>query len=96
MSKILIIGVGGCGRRALIKMKDAGISNVSYITFGDYGDEEEAKEHDIPHFNLIEMNNLDGISNTDNPKVFEWLAENSKNKIKEIIEYFLNEDANEL
>lgn len=89
MSKILIIGVGDSGRKSVIKMKEAGIPNANYITFNDFGGREEAKEHDIPHYNLIAMNGLSGISCTDNPKVFAKLAENVKDQIKEIIEEHL-------
>ena len=78
MSKILIIGVGDSGLKAIIKMKENGIPNANYITFSNYYGREEAKEHDIPHYDLIEMNELPGISSTDNPKVFAKLAENVK------------------
>ena len=89
MSKILIIGVGGGGRKAIIKMKEAGIPNADYITFDGFGGKEEAKEHDIPHYNLIEMNGLQNIPYTNNPKVFTELAENVKDQIKGIIEEHL-------
>ena len=48
MSKILIIGVGGGGRKSIIKMKEDGIPNADYITFNGFDGKEEAKEHDIP------------------------------------------------
>ncbi len=89
MSKILIIGVGGGGRKSIIKMKEDGIPNADYITFNGFDGKEEAKEHDIPHYNLIEMNGLQNIPCTHNPKVFEELAENVKDQIKEIIKEHL-------
>lgn len=89
MSKILIIGVGDSGLKSIIKMKKAGINNADYITFNDFDGTEEAKEHNIHHYNLIEMNGLSGISQTDNPKVFAELTENVKDKIKEIIKEIL-------
>ena len=89
MSKILIIGVGGSVRKSIIKMKEDGIPNADYITFNCFDGKEEAKEHDIPHYNLIEMNGLSGISNTHNPKIFAELAENVKDQIKEIIKEHL-------
>lgn len=90
MSKILIIGVGGGGgRKSIIKMKEAGIPNADYITFNGFDGKGEAKEHNIPHYNLIEMNRLQNISYTNNPKVFAELAENVKDQIKEIIKEHL-------
>lgn len=96
MSKILIIGVGSGGRKSIIKMKEAGIPNADYITFNCFDGKEEAKEHDIPHYNLIEMNGLSGISSTHNPKIFAKLAENVKDQIRGIMEYNFNKDANGL
>lgn len=102
MSKILIIGVGDGGRNAVQRMKEIGIPDANYITFGclreDYVDGEFKQalpNSDIPHYNLITMNGL-GISNTDNPKVFAELAENAKDQIRGIIEYSFNKDANGL
>lgn len=89
MSKILIIGVGGGGRKSIIKMKEDGIPNADYITFNGFDGREEAKEHGIPHYNLIQMNGLPCIPCTYNPKVYAELAENVKDKIKEIIKEHL-------
>lgn len=36
MSKILIIGVGGAGANTVKHMKEVGIPNAEYITFGGY------------------------------------------------------------
>ena len=89
MSKILIIGVGEGGRDTVQRMKEIGIPDADYITFGDFSEEVEAKKHDIPHYNLITMNELSGISPTDNPMVFARLAKNVKDQIKEIIKEHL-------
>lgn len=77
--------VDGGGRKSIIKMKEDGIPNADYITFNGFDGKEEAKEPDIPHYNLIEMNGLRNISYTNNPKVFAELAENVKDQIREII-----------
>ena len=89
MSKILIIRVGEGGRDTQQRIKEIGIPDADYITFGDFSEEVEAKKHDIPHYNLITMNELSGISPTDNPMVFARLAKNVKDQIKEIIEEHL-------
>ena len=56
MSKILVIGVGGAGRETVKHMKEVGIPDADYITFGDF--ENDARK-DIPHYNLITMNGFD-------------------------------------
>ena len=94
MSKILIIGVGGGGRKSIIKMKEDGIPNADYITFNGFDEKEEAKEHDIPHHNLIEMNGLQNIPYTNNPKVFAELAENTKDQIRVVLKNNFIKDAN--
>lgn len=86
MSKILIIGVGEGGCNTVQRMKEIGIPDANYITFGCLRDEPNS---DVPHYNLITMNGLSGISNTNNPKVFAELAENVKDQIKEIIKEHL-------
>lgn len=93
MSKILIIGVGEGGCNTVQRMKEIGIPDANYITFGCLRDEPNS---DVPHYNLITMNGLSGISNTNNPKVFAELAENVKDQIREILEYSFNKDANGL
>lgn len=65
MSKILVIGVGGAGRETVKHMKDTGIPEADYITFGKFEDDDERK--DIPHYNLIHMNGHCGISPTHRP-----------------------------
>lgn len=97
MSKILIIGVGDGGCNTIQRMKEIGIPDVNYITFGclrnDFFErdlfERDLPNSDVPHYNLITMNGLSGISNTNNPKVFAELAENVKDQIKEIIKEHL-------
>ena len=89
MSKILVIGVGGAGRETVKHMKDTGIPEADYITFGKFEDDDERK--DIPHYNLITMNGHCGISPTHRPSVFKHLAENVEDDIREILEYHINE-----
>lgn len=103
MSKILIIGVGGGGRNTVQRMKEIGIPDANYITFGgfreDYVDGEFKQalpNSDIPHYNLIEMNGLQSIPHTNNPKVFAELAENAKDQIRAVLENSFNKDANGL
>lgn len=88
MSKILVIGVGGAGRNTVKRMKEVGIPDADYITFGDFNGDDERK--DIPHYNLIHMNGLHGISPTHRPSVFKHLAENVEDDIREILEYHIN------
>lgn len=93
MSKILVIGVDEGGCNTVQRMKEIGIPDANYITFGCLRDEPNS---DVPHYDLIAMNGPSGISNTDNPKVFAELAENVKDQIREILEYSFNKDANGL
>ena len=92
MSKILVIGVGGAGRETVKHMKDTGIPEVAYITFGNFENDERK---DIPHYNLITMNGHFGISPTHRPSVFKHLAENAEDEIREILEYHINESNSE-
>ena len=89
MSKILVIGVGGVRRENVKHMKEIGIPEADYITFGKFEDCDERK--DIPHYNLITMNGHCGISPTKDPRVFKHLAENVEDDIRDILEYHLNE-----
>lgn len=91
MSKILVIGVGGAGRETVKHMKDTGIPEADYITFGNFENDER---RDIPHYNLITMNGHCGIFPTNRPSVFKHLAENVEDDIREILEYHLNESNN--
>ncbi len=93
MSKILVIGVGGAGRETVKHMKDIGIPEADYITFGGFEDDDERR--DIRHYNLITMNGHCGISPTNRPSVFKYLAENVEDDIREILEYHVNESDNE-
>lgn len=88
MNKILIIGVGSAGANTVKRMKEIGIPNADYITFGRYRDEIS----DIPHYNLITMNGYDSISNAVKAKEWRELAENAKDEIGEIIESYLNQE----
>jgi hypothetical protein len=69
-------------------MREIGIPDADYITFGDFGGDEERK--DIPHYNLITMNGHCGISPTNRLSVFIHLAENVEDDIREILEYHIN------
>ena len=75
MSKILVIGVGGAGRETVKHMKDKGIPEAEYITFGNFENDERK---DIPHYNLITMNGFDGLSPSRDPNRSKRLAENVK------------------
>ena len=97
----MIIGVGGGGRNTVQRMKEIGIPDANYITFGCFRDdfvngkfEQALPNSDIPHYNLITMNGLSSISTTHNPKVFEKLAENAKDQIRAVLENSFNKDAN--
>ena len=69
-------------------MKDIGIPEAEYITFGGFEDCDERK--DIPHYNLIMMNGFDGLSPSRNPNRSKRLAENVEDDIREILEYHIN------
>ena len=95
MGKILIIGVGNGAREAVKHMKDVGIPEANYITFGTgvWGRDDEKSE--IPHYDLIRMNGYNGISPGWGSEEFEYLAENVKDDIREILEYHINGVNNE-
>ena len=88
MSKILVIGVGGAGRETVKHMKEIGMPEADYITFGGFEDCDERK--DIPHYNLITMNGHCGISPTHRPSVFKHFAENVEDDIREFLEFHIN------
>ena len=89
MNKILVIGVGGAGRETVKHMKDTGILEADYITFGKFEDCDERRN--IPHYNLITMNGHCGISPTNDSRIFKRLAENVEDEIREILQYHLND-----
>ena len=93
MSKILIIGVGDAGRNTVKHMKDSGMPDTDFVTFGAFEDCDG--RNDIPHYNLITMNGHCGISPTHRPDVFKHFAENVEDEIREILEYHINESNNE-
>lgn len=86
--KILCIGVGGAGTNVINRMKDIGVPNAEFLTFGGYSDDYSHPE--IPHYNLIEANELDSLPNSSDPQVFENLANNVADDIKEVLLYHLN------
>lgn len=86
--KILCIGVGGAGTNVINRMKDIGVSNAEFLTFGGYRDDYSHPE--IPHYNLMEVNEIDSLPNGSGPKVFERLANNVADDIKEVLLYHLN------
>ena len=92
MSKILIIGVGGAGRETVKHMKDAGIPEADYITFGNF---ETDERRDIPHYNLITMNGFDGLSPSRDPNRTKRLAENVEDDIREILKFHINDSNTE-
>ena len=79
MSKILVIGVGEAGRETVKHMKDTGIPEADYITFGNFENDERK---DIPHYNLITMNGFDGLSPSRDPNRSKRLAENVEDDIR--------------
>lgn len=85
MGKILIIGDGGAGANTVKRMKEVGIPNASFITFGGYNSQKPG----IPHYNLIEMNGCEHF-NTAPAHVWEELAGNVKDEIGKIIDYELD------
>ena len=86
MSKILVVGVGGAGANTIARMKEIGIPEANYAAISCYGGEKIAKEHDIPHYNLLRMNGIQAMSNTGKPEVFARLAEDVEEQIKLILE----------
>ena len=86
--KILCIGVGGAGTNVINRMKDIGIPNAEFLTFGGY--RYDYSHPEIPHYNLIEVNEIDSLPNGSGPKVFERLANNVADDIKEVLLCHLN------
>lgn len=88
---MLIIGVGSAGINTVKHIKEVGIPNANYITFGGY----KYQESNIPHYNLITMNGLDSIPADSDSKEWRKLAENAKDIIGEVIEHNLKLDNND-
>lgn len=74
-------------------MKDSGIPEADYITFGGFEDDDERV--DIPHHNLITMNGFDGLSPSRDPNRSKRLAENVEDDIREILKYHINDSNTE-
>ncbi len=85
--KILCIGVGGAGTNVVNRMKDIGVPNAEFLTFGGYRYDDSHPE--IPHYNLITANGIDNLPNGSGPKVFEELANNVSDDIRETLLYHL-------
>ena len=83
MGRILIIGVGNGAREAVKHMKNVGIPEANYITFGTGTLERDDEENEIPHYDLIRMNGHNGISLGWGPEEFKRLTENVKDDILE-------------
>lgn len=86
--KILCIGVGGAGTNVINRMKEIGVPNAEFLTFGGY--RYDYKHLEIPHYNLITANGFDSIPNGSGPKVFKDLANNLADDIKEVLLCHLN------
>lgn len=87
MSKILIIGIGGAGENVVKHMKEVGIPNAEYITFGGY----KYEESDIPHYNLITLSGVESIPAGSDSDEWREVAERAKDNIREVIEYHLRQ-----
>ena len=86
--KILCIGVGGAGTNVINRMKEIGVPNAEFLTFGAY--RYDYSHPEIPHYNLIEVNEIDSLPNGSGAKVLERLANNVADDIKEVLLYHLN------
>lgn len=89
MSKILVIGVGNTGRNMCKKLKDDGLSDAEFVTFGRAQDDDR---DDIPNHNLIEMSGYRYMSAGHDERPFKEFAEKSKDEIKEILVTLLDEN----
>lgn len=85
--KILCIGVGGAGTNVVNRMKDIGVPNAEFLTFGGY--RYDYSHPEISHYNLITANGIDNLPNGSGPKVFEDLANNISDDIKEMLQCHL-------
>ena len=64
------------------------VPNAEFLTFGGY--RYDYSHPEIPHYNLIEVNEIDSLPNGSGPKVFERLANNVADDIKEVLLCHLN------
>lgn len=85
--KILCVGVGGAGINVVNRMKDIGVPNAEFLTFGGF--RYDYSHPEISHYNLIEANELDSLPVGSGPEVFEKLANNEADDIKEVLLYHL-------
>lgn len=69
--KILCIGVGGAGTNVINRMKDIGIPNAEFLTFGGY--RYDYSHPEIPHYNLIEVNEIDSLMVLGQRSLKGWL-----------------------
>lgn len=81
--KILCIGVGGAGTNVINRMKEIGVPNAEFLTFGGF--RYDYKHPEIPHYNLIQANEIDSLPAGSGPKIFESLANNVTDNIKEVL-----------
>ena len=85
MSKILVIGIGGGGENAVKRMKEVGISDADFITFGDF----MPLHPDIEHHNLITLSGRESLPAGAGVKEWRLVAEDAKDEIAQIIESHL-------
>ncbi len=81
-SKILVIGIGGGGENAVKRMKEVGIANARFITFGDF----MPLHAEIEHYNLITLSGRGSLPAGADVKEWRQVAEDAKDKIAQIIE----------
>lgn len=92
MSKILIIGVGGGGINAVIKMKEEGIPNANFIGI-NFGRGVPEVLNAIPYYDIRAMNGINYNSSPSNDHIrIRRFAENVEKEIGEIIDKHLNEE----
>lgn len=82
MSKILVIGVGNAGRNVCKKLKDDGLSDAEFVTFGGYQNDDR---NDIPHYNFVKRSLYPGYP----PEVYKAFAEKNIDDIKDFLEKYV-------
>lgn len=82
MSKILVIGVGNAGRNVCKKLKEGGLSDAEFVTFGGYQNDDR---DDIPHYNFVKRSLCTGYP----PGVYKAFAEKNIDDIREFIEKYV-------